>query len=236
MQRQQRCHSGNSGRKRDFIIAPYYLDEAGGWTTELPSAAPCGPGCGIRHHDSRERKTGPEHPLLVVRCIVHNRSFTIYPPGFTPYGRRRLVPRHQRWEATIFEAALDAGEGEGERWSDTGQQGGWWSTQWRHLRRIGELFGLGGDGRLGERVAQLLRVDLHVHLEAREAFGAGGFRRRGRAVRQVLVAVRDAGGDVLRRLLRAGYAASLWGRGFWADPRWGLRPVMVFCDPGGTPA
>ena len=224
MQREEGCHGGHSRRNRDFIIAPYYLDEAGGWIAERPATAPCGPGCDIREHGSRERKTGPGHPLLVIRCVVHNRSFTIYPPGFTPYGRRRLVPRHQRWAATIFEAVLDASEG--ERWSDTGQQGGWWSTQWRHLERLGELLGLGGGDRVGERVAQVLGVALHVHIEARTAFGIGGFHRRGRAVRKVLKAVRDAGGDVLRRLLRAGYAAGQWGRGFWADPRWGLRPVV----------
>ena len=233
MQREEDCHGGHSRRNRDFIIAPYHLDEAGGWIAELPATAPCGPDCRIRRHDSRKRKTGPKHPLLVLRCVVHHRSFTVYPPGLMPFGRRRLVPRHQRWEATIFEAALDASEG--ERWSDTGQLGGWWSTQWRHLGRLGELLGLGGGDRLGERVAQQLGVDLHVHLEARGAYDARGFQRRGRAVRKVLEAVRVAGSDVLRRLLRAGYEAGLFGRGFWADPRWGLRPV-VFRAPGGTTA
>lgn len=226
MQRREGCHNDDSGRRRDFIIAPYHLDEAGDWTTELPSAAPCGPGCDIRRHDDRERKTGPAHPLLVVRCYVHNRSFTVYPPGFTPFVRRGLVPRQKRCETTFFEAALDAADG--ERWSDSGGQGGWWTTQWRHIARLGELLGLGADGRVGERAAQALEVDLHLHIEAREAFGTGGFRRRGRAVVQVLEATRLVAGDVLRRLLRAGFETGFCGRSFWADPLWGLWPVVPF--------
>jgi hypothetical protein len=156
---------------------------------------------------------------------VHKQSFTVYPPGYTPFARKRLVPRHERWEATIFEAALDAADG--ERWSDTGGQGGRWTTQWRHIARLGELLGLDADGRIAEIVAKALRVDLHVHAKAREKFCSGGFRNRGRAVVQVLEAALAAGAGMLWRLLRAGYMAGLCGRGFWANPRWGLKP-MVF--------
>lgn len=226
MSHQGGLHCSDRGRNREFITAPYFLDETGDWTTEVPAAAPCGPGCRVRYHDFRDRKTGPKHPLLVVRCVVHKRSFTVYPTGFTPYSRRRLAPRVGRWVATIFEAALDAAQG--ERWSDWGDGGGWWSTQWRHLERLGVLLGLGVDDRVGERVARVLGVDLHVHIEAREAFGAGGFRRRGRALVRVLEAVLGAGSDVLRRLLRAGCATGFCGRSFWSDPRRGLSPVASF--------
>lgn len=226
MQHPVGCHSGGSGRKRDFIIGEYRVDATGERTTELPRAGPCGPGCRIRWHDTRERETGPGHPLLVVRCVVHGRSFTVYPPGFTPYGRQRLVPEQERWEATVFEAALDAAEG--ERWSDIGAKGGWWSTQWRHLVRLGVLLGLSVGEREGEQAGRALGVDLHVLVGGREGFRAGGYRRRGRAVLAVLEAVRGAGGDVLRRLLHAGRVTGLWGRGFFVDPRWGLRPAAAF--------
>lgn len=215
-----------SGRKRDFIISSYRLEASGVWTTEVPRSAPCGPGCRVRYHDYRERVTGPRHPLLVVRCVVHEARFTVYPPGFTPYSRQRLVPREERWDSTQFEAALDATEG--ERWSDVGDRGGWWSTQWRHLLLLGALLGLVGDGRVGEKAAQALGVDLHLYVEAREAFALGGFRRRRGAIVEVLEAVRRAGGDVLRRLLRAGMVTGQLGRSFWSDARFGVVPVMTF--------
>lgn len=47
--------------------------------------------CAVVQHDRRVRKTGPTHPLVVLRCLVHACSFTVYPPGFVPYGRRQLV-------------------------------------------------------------------------------------------------------------------------------------------------
>lgn len=226
MQHPGGCHGSGSGRKRDFIIGEYRVDGTGERTTELPRTAPCGPGCCIRHHDVRERVTGPGHPLLVVRCVVHGLSYTVYPPGFTPFGRHRLVPKQESWQATVFEAALDAAEG--ERWSDIGAEGGWWSTQWRHLVRLGVILGLSADEREGELAARALGVDLHVHVAGREAFGAGGYRRRGQGVAAVLAAVRHAGGDALRRLLHAGWVTGMWGRGFFVGCRWGLRPPAAF--------
>jgi hypothetical protein len=164
---------------------------------------------------------------LVVRCTVHRKSFTVYPEGFVPFGRTRLVPGDEGWESTYFSAALDAAKG--ERWSDFGRTGcGWWTTQWRHLRRLGELFGLGSGGTVAELVAEAVGVPLHLALEARATFGAGGFRSRGRALVQILDAMREVGTSVLKRLMRAGYVASWCGRAFYADPRWGLRPMVPF--------
>ncbi len=39
----------------------------------------------VRHY--RRRKCGPTHPLLVLFCVVHKVSFTVYPLGFTPFSR-----------------------------------------------------------------------------------------------------------------------------------------------------
>jgi hypothetical protein len=226
MQRDEGCHVEGLGRKRDFIVATYRIETTGDWTTEIPTAAPCGPGCRLRAHDERERLTGPGHPLLVVKCTVHGAYFTVYPPGFLPFSRRPLVPRGQRWEETMFEAAIDAAKG--ERQSDIGEQGSWWSTQWRHILRLGLLLGLVGDDRVGQEAAQGLGIDLHLHLGARVAFGKGGFRRRGGAITKVLEAVRSAGADRLRRLLRTGFLTGFCGRCFWSDPRFGLTPVGAF--------
>lgn len=97
-------------------------------------------------HDSRERKTGPGFPLVVARCKTHGLSFTLYPPGYWPYGRARLAPvapdgiglrTEPQEEArddeavvtaalardfgeTVFGAALDAARG--ERWPRSWEQ------------------------------------------------------------------------------------------------------------------
>jgi hypothetical protein len=138
-----------------------------------------------------------------------------------------LVPDDEGWESTHFKAALDASEG--ERWSDFGRTGErWWTTQWRHLQRLGELFGWGADGTVVELIAEALGVPLHLALEAHAKFDCGGFRNRGRALVQLLDAIRNAGVVILRRLMHAGYLANWCGRAFYADPRWGLRAMVPF--------
>ena len=110
----------------------------------------------------RERKTGPCFPcfpVAVVGCRVHGgRRYTLYPPGHYPYGRVSYAPYstagqvlvdaesgQPQWEATLFEAALDA-ERE-ERWPSEQQL---WQrlevprrrTQGRRLELAGRLTGV----------------------------------------------------------------------------------------------
>ena len=226
MQRQGGCHSHGKGSKRDFIIAEYHRDGVGEWCAPIPASAPCGPGCRIKEHASRGRVTGPKHPLIVVICETHKQSFTLYPPGFLPYGRKRLVPQQSRWDATVFQAAVDAEEG--ERWSEIGGSEAWWPTQWRQIGWAGEVLGLRSSAEVGERVSRELGLSLHEHRDARSAFAQGGFRERGRVVMRVLRATVQAGGDVLRRLLRAGHLVGLFGRAFRWNTRGGLMPMVTF--------
>lgn len=48
--------------------------------------------CRIRQHDWRKRKTGPSVALRVLKCKSHRRAFTVYPPGYVPYGRQAWIP------------------------------------------------------------------------------------------------------------------------------------------------
>jgi len=78
---------------RPFVVAEYVEEEPGGvWRPVRVGECPFGEGCRVRHHDVRERKTGPGIALAVCRCEVHERYFTVYPPGHVPYGRQRLAP------------------------------------------------------------------------------------------------------------------------------------------------
>jgi hypothetical protein len=64
--------------------------------------------------------------LLVLYCLNHSGSFTLYPPGWMPYGRKSIdnldmrghFVVHEswnakaRWEETEFLAVTDAADGE----------------------------------------------------------------------------------------------------------------------------
>lgn len=203
---------------------------------DLPLRAPCAEGetsrCKIGLHLLRERRTGPGHPVAVIRCRTHGRFFTIYPPGFVPYGRERLPTRVTEVEleagAPALEAVLHAAAVEMDRWPDwpdpEGNKPGWASTQWRQISRWGRWLGLTGPEGIGQQIATTLGVPLHEHAVGRTRYQHGTYRHRGRAIVEVLRAVGRVGG-FLKRLLQGGFIAGIVGRGFWADGRGRLWPV-----------
>lgn len=201
---------------------------------EIPVRGPCAEGaktaCHIRDVLRRERKTGPCHPLVVVTCETHGRFFTIYPPGFGPYVRKRMpCPEVDVQDAPALQAVRDAADDRFPRWLDwrdpEGNEPGWASTQWRQITRWGRWLGLTGEPGTGQQIAAALGVALHEHAAARAAFLRPHYRQRGRAVLSVLRLASRAG-DVMRKLLRAGYVAGLMGRGFWVDRLGRLRPMV----------
>jgi hypothetical protein len=169
----------------------------------------------------RERKTGPAHPLAVVRCRTHGRCFTIYPPGFAPFVRRRMpCPEVDVQDAPALQAVRDAADEQTPRWLDwsdpLGNEPGWASTQWRQIGRWGRWLGLSGSAGTGQQIAAALGVALHEHAAARAAYQRRHYRQRGRALLSVLQLASRAG-DVMRKLLRAGAIAGLLGRSFGID-------------------
>lgn len=203
---------------------------------DLPRCAPCAEGatspCKICLHLLRERRTGPGHPVAVIRCQSHGRFFTVYPPGFVPYGRQKLPTGKAEVElgtgAPALEAVLHASDEKMDRWPDwsdpEGNKPGWASTQWRQITRWGQWLGLAGSEGIGQQIATSLGVPLHEHSAAKAQYQRGTYRHRGRAILQVLRVVGRVGG-FLKRLLRAGFVAGLVGRGFMADGRGRPRPV-----------
>ncbi|MFC1482262.1 hypothetical protein ACFL51_00495 [Myxococcota bacterium] len=200
----------------------------------MPRSSPCAEGarcqCKVGLHGHRERKTGPGHPLAVVRCQVHGQSFTIYPSGFVPFGRQRLPRRRAEIEsAPALLAVEDRADPEVTRWpgwaDPDGVEPGWASTQWRQIGWWGRCLGLSESEAQGQRVAAVLGVPQHEHVAGRARYGAGGDRRRSQAVLAVLAAVGRAG-EVLVRLLRAGQLVGLLGRAFGVDGLRRLRPLV----------
>ncbi len=176
-------------RKRPYLIVSYQVLPCGGVEVELPWSAPCadqGQQCCITKHSQRLRKTGIDHPLVVVRCTTHNACWTLYPPGFAPFWRR---PIHATagWAATLFAAALCAACGAAawpRRQRIKAPSRPYWRTQTRHIQQAALLLGLLV---ADDRPAQLLSIPIDIAHKATAAFAdAKGFRQRAKAIMTML--------------------------------------------------
>lgn len=241
------CHRSGADA-RPFVITPYVESVDGVLEPRLPARGPCGEldggPCRLWIDHRRERKTGPEFPLTVLRCGGHDRyAFTLYPPGHVPYGRQRIAPVAadggvvrgegeggggvDAFGSTPFAAALDAANG--RTWSRD-ERGPWWSVQGRWLARLMRWVGVAIDIHVELRaqlaatlgVAQLLLFD-----QSRRIAAVPGYRSRGQAVVAVLAALRrDA--SVYDRLAVAGHEAGLWGQPVRWDPDTARLRVLPF--------
>lgn len=212
------CHSFGAGRKREFLVGDYLPTACGDHVLAvLPKHGPCGSvtSCRVGAHHLRERKTGPGFALQVVRCAAHGRSFTVYPPGYVPYGRMALA------DGGLFGVASDAAQ---DTWpGDEQGDGRWRQSQYRWLALCGLWLGLGAGAGAAEQAAVELSVSLHEHRRLRVRYEAGGYRERGAAI---VALVEQLGPEAWCRLLRVGYTAGLCGRAFALD-RDGLLTSLV---------
>ena len=193
--------------------------------------------CRIGRKGYRLRKTGPCHPVCVLRCYTHSVYFTVYPPGHVPHGRQAVVvvaldggalvggaDDHDTGppiavEDTLMEAAWEAAHDRmWARESDSVDgQAKWLGTQRRHVGQVARLIGVALD--VGES-AQIFRAEsLGVDtLRLREGQSmirtSPGLRGQAQAVVHVLKDVLAAGQSIVDRLLVAGHLAGLWGRPF----------------------
>lgn len=228
--------------------------EGGEFVAEVParcvvSTVPDGSDCSIAVHHLRGRKTGPYHPLAVARCKRHKVAFTLYPPGYVPYGRAPIAPldgecqvlhettdaeagkgasyseRAEKvaWDGTIFRAALDARARLAWPRESSGGTIGSWRTQGRWLAIIATWLGLthGEDERWS--YAGPLGVPTLTLREASAGYAsANGYVARGRAeslVVDALSALTGTGRLLLELLLVAGFVAGLWGTALRWDAR-----------------
>ena len=188
--------SQTTDAKRKFVTAKYVDGVA-----EIPVHCPWGgdgEGCRVHVHDRRNRKCGPGFALYVVRCQTHSRAFTLYPPGWYPWGR---APADDG-----FAAAKDAAAG--DLWPESRDAAGQPSatTQRRQIVRCAMWLGLSGDVRDGEAVCDVLRVPLAAHADARRHWAVAGRRdARGRVIADVLAAVPETGrGERLLKVVTRG--------------------------------
>lgn len=152
---------------------------------------------------------------MILRCFVHQRFFSVYPPGFTPYARRQLVEGPaQHNEPSLVEVVADAAVNGPVRREPTG--GASWSTQNRLLQRVSRLLALDDDQR-----RQALSILVGLPLTQLEAAALSrGVRTRSGALRGLLE--RLSADD----LLGLGALAGLWGPPHhWCPHRQTLVPM-----------
>jgi len=228
------CHNDPSHGKSDLVISVYYPTPTAQMLPRIPLTLPCsqsGCDCLVRSHSIRDRKTGPDHPLLVVVCRTHERYFTIYPPGFAPYLRASLhIPTPVRPRPGLDRAALTRScfaaavlAALGIRWPRQARGGPCWRTRRRHIARAARLLGL-DSGDLDESLVSALRVGLTAHAQARRR-ARGGWQQTAVAVVDLLEAV-AAGDAPLVAVLRAGRQVGLWGRVFLVSERFVLQLIV----------
>lgn len=248
------CHEARPRACRSFIITRYWAAEGAEFEAEIPARCVAsteldGSDCSIAIHGYRSRKAGPSHPLAVARCKRHEVAFTLYPPGYVPYGRVAIAPidggcqvlhdttdaevgegvtcneraKQLAWNATIFRAALDGRAGLAWPRESSGGAIGSWRTQGRWLAFIATWLGLTGTEVKQWSYAGPLGVPTLTLREASAGYAdAKGYVARGQAVALVLDALSAmtvTGRLLLDLLLAAGFVAGLWGKALRWDAR-----------------
>jgi len=176
--------------RQKFVNSPYIPDIEGHLHPQLPESCPrdrSGVGCEIVIVSYRKRVHGPGFPFAIAFCQKHRRFFTLYPPGWFPYGRLPLVPvgslgtpvleddGRTPWKITIFRALVDAALG--NQWPEERNRGacdevigalGCARTQKRHLELSLRILGISKETyrRGREEAAAHLGVDLSLVNEA----------------------------------------------------------------------
>ena len=229
------CYPSRPGPDRPFVVAPY-VERGKVMVPEMPGRCPWrGPSeepCSVGIHHWRLRRTGPRFALAVVRCAAHEGgAFTLYPPGYAPYGRQAVLQvapdgssvhgegdRLERdFGGTVFEAALAARDGQAWPRDSNEPPRCSWGTQGRHLQIAASVLGLARNtaDRVREAIAAVLSVDV---LRLRDGSRRVGYRAVGAAVCDVLARLRGGARRALH-LLSCGHLSRRWGEPLQWDAR-----------------
>ena len=224
------CHDPQTVARRHFVVTPYEPD--GGYLLpQIPDTCPVGAKdgqpCRLFTDHFRERKTGPRFPLCVMRCRSHGIGLTLYPPGYTPWGRKPWVPEGivpkteddgennvERFRNTYFEAALNAAKGvvwprEKILDSDFGKPSD--LTQGCHLHHAIRLLGVTQGPSLRELFAQRLGIPGQILHDAAGIIGQPpNLADLGPAVCTVLEAIPSTLTGIFEPLAACGAAVGLW--------------------------
>ncbi len=224
------CHDPQTVARRLFVVTPYEPD-GDMLLPQLPDTCPVeaqdGQACRLFQDHFRERKSGPAFALCVMRCRTHETGFTLYPPGYTPWGRKPwvcegvvgkgkdAVKDNAEWfRNTYVEAALDAADGvfwPREKISDADFATPSDLTQECHLSRAIRLLGIDQEPSRREIFAQLYDIPGQTLKDAARIMGQRShLADLGRAVCTVLEAIPSTLTRVFEQLAICGAAVGLW--------------------------
>lgn len=234
------------------MVTSYLATEGVEFLAEIPSRCLMSTGedglhCRIAIHHLRSRKTGPCCRLVVANCRTHGVAFTLYPPGYVPYGRVAMAPvdtegqeLHEvslvaaapggagddktpgqlAWDATIFRAARDGGQGLAWPRRGSSHSPGSWRTQGRWIAVTAACLGLTSRDPDCWPLVGPLGVPALLMREASTAYRcAKGYVARGSAVTLPLSALAATGRRLLDLLLCTGFTAGCWGEAWRWDSR-----------------
>lgn len=228
-----------------FVVTPYIPNQDGIIQPQVPNIGPCCDSdkrpCKIFTDHDRKRKTGPGFPLRVVRCRTHQKSFTLYPPGYVPYGRKLLellgfngnpilgVHGVERFRGTIFDAALDAAENRFWPYKDENSfNNKTIATQANHLARASILLGIQPGLTIEQRhdCGHTLWVSLTSLIQnAQHIESKIDFQSQGQAVKNVLEEIPPFYSSLFERFAAVGSDMGLWPHLYVWNPSWQqLRP------------
>ena len=96
--------------KKLVIIDLYRAGDHGYLRPDTPEKCPlskehAGP-CQIHVERWRQRKHGPGYYLLTFVCLNGKGSFTVYPPGWLPYGRKPIYSLDHLGQFVVKESLL----------------------------------------------------------------------------------------------------------------------------------
>lgn len=164
-----------------------------------------------------------------MQCSTHRKYCTIYPLGYTPYGRTCLLcvaadgskvldlgDGAERFRGTQFDAALDAAQG--KQWQ--GRSTPSFTTQVNHIQRIAVMLGLEPDLSDDERlsIAQTLPLSTLFLQAGADCFRNNpGLEEAGQAICTILKELPDTTLS-FERLAEAGFQTGLWPAPFFVDP------------------
>lgn len=189
--------------------------------------------CRVGRHMKRDRCVGPGFALIVAVCREHGTYFTLYPPGWTPYGREPVVdveptwdrPKGRAWSKSIFAVCLAAAALQMWPRESVGAPA-CGLTQTRRIRRCGQWLGLSGSVSMAEMASVGLGTPLATHLERQRCFSRSSKRlAQGRAVAELLDWVPNDEG-LWHRLLAVGSMTGACGRAWSCDRSGVLQPVF----------
>ncbi len=226
------------GRRR-FVMVPYISDAAGHLAPVRPRYCPESgqyeDACKLHAERWRRRLFGPGFKLLVLYCVTHGRSFTIYPVGWPPYARSPLIAVDHRgrlvapedggnsWQDTAFNAVVDASNE--ILWPEEVMLGPLTSaaadtpslpcrrTQIRHVAGAIRLFAIDTAATMRERelVSRALGIDLMPLESSSQRIRDGpGLRARGKEGAKVLEQLPAITGTI-SGLLALGASRGYWG-------------------------